>query len=241
MDGPGNMALDEALMARVREQGEIVVRVYSWSRPTLSLGRNQTARGRYDLDRARAMGIDVVRRPTGGRAVLHHREVTYSVAAPDDALGPLRESYHRINRLLIEAFDRLGIAAEEAAPRARAPRPGVVPCFEVPMAGEIVVGGRKLVGSAQVREHGALLQHGSILVEDDQALASALLVHPVAPPPAPATLSALLGRPVAPEEVAHALFGALEDAQPFTVDSSLERAQRVLRARYDDPAWTWRR
>src|SRR3954466_12069034 len=85
--GPENMALDEALMARAIETGEWVLRVYSWATPTLSLGRNQTARGRYDLGRIRERGLGVVRRPTGGRAILHDREITYSVTAPVDAAG----------------------------------------------------------------------------------------------------------------------------------------------------------
>src|SRR4051812_18539212 len=91
--GAENMALDEALMDRARESREWVMRVYSWSTPTISLGRNQTAHGRYDLDRIAQLGFDVVRRPTGGRAILHHREITYSVTAPCDEAGDLRESY----------------------------------------------------------------------------------------------------------------------------------------------------
>src|SRR4051812_35496724 len=95
--GAENMALDEALMDRARKTGEWVMRVYSWTRPTISLGRNQTARGHYELEAIRADDIDIVRRPTGGRAILHHREVTYSVTAPCDEAGDLRTSYARIN------------------------------------------------------------------------------------------------------------------------------------------------
>src|SRR5512142_1385967 len=80
--GAENMAVDEALMDRARTSGEGVLRMYGWSAPTLSLGRNQIAKGRYDLARAAAEGIGIVRRPTGGRALLHHREITYSVTAP---------------------------------------------------------------------------------------------------------------------------------------------------------------
>src|SRR5438105_3962404 len=98
--GAFNMALDEALMAYARETGTWVLRVYSWSSPTLSLGRNQRARGGYDPTRLAQQHIDVVRRPTGGRAILHDREITYSVAAPVADAGDLRESYARINRLL---------------------------------------------------------------------------------------------------------------------------------------------
>ena len=178
--------------------------------------------------------------------MLHHREITYSVAAPDHALGTLRESYGRINRLLVDALRRLGVAAEEARASGPAPHPGVAPCFEVPVAGEITAGGRKLVGSAQWREQGALLQHGSILVEDDQALASALLTVPVAPPAAPATLLALLGRVPAADEFAAALAESLVEFEanmplPLEPDHELLTAARALEERYESDAWTWRR
>ncbi len=244
--GAINMALDEAMMARARANDAILARVYAWSAPTLSLGRHQTARGRYDLDAARRLGVGFVRRPTGGRAVLHHREITYSVAAPVHALGSLRESYQHINRLLVDALRRLGVDAGEAQASGAAPRPGVAPCFEEPVAGELVAGGRKLVGSAQWRDQGALLQHGSILVDDDQALASELLRSPLPRPPAPATLRALTGRQLNTTEFAAAFARALEsmeNAAPavLDVDDDLMQAALALSARYESDAWTWRR
>jgi len=244
--GAANMALDEALMARSRDRGEVWLRVYGWSEPTLSLGRHQTARGRYDRHRAAALGVRFVRRPTGGRAVLHHREITYCVTAPDGALGSLRESYRRINRLLLDALRRLGVEAGEALASGPAPRPGVAPCFEEPVAGEIVAGGRKLVGSAQWRDRGALLQHGSILVEDDQALAGGLLRSPPPAVPAPATLTALLGRAPAAAEFAAALAAAIASVEEGSatvaeLDDALADAALALRARYESDAWTWRR
>jgi len=241
LSGAQNMALDEALMERARRTGEQVFRVYGWARPTLSFGRNQTARGRYDPDRIREAGVDVVRRPTGGRAILHHREVTYSVAAPVEQMGTLAESYHRINRLLLEGLQRLGVPASEASAVERTPLPGVTPCFQAPVSGEIIAGGRKLVGSAQFRERGALLQHGSILVDNDQSLASSLLVHPLPPPPAPATLHDLLGAVASPGDVARCLFGVLDDSCPLALDEELERDMNMLLPRYEDAAWTWRR
>ena len=118
------MARDAGLMDRARETGEVVFSVYSWSRPTLSLGRNQTAAGRYDLDKMKVSGIDVVRRPTGGRALLHWHEVTYSVTAPISEADSLRESYERINRILLEGLSRLGVSAVSSTAGAAAPRPG---------------------------------------------------------------------------------------------------------------------
>jgi lipoate-protein ligase A len=240
------MALDVALMDRAAESGESVLRIYQWARPTLSLGRNQAARGRYDLQRAAEHGLDFVRRPTGGRALLHHREVTYSVTAPLRVGLSLRESYARINRLLIEGLRRLGVDVRVAAPEGRELPPGDAPCFETPSAGELVLDGRKLVGSAQWRDERALLQHGSILIDDDQALVASLLREPVAAPPPPATLRAAMGRAPDADEVAGAIFDAartLEDARarPLAVDAALMMAVERARAHFADDAWTWRR
>ena len=240
------MALDEALQERARATGECVLRIYTWLRPTLSFGRNQSARGTYDEARARGAGLALVRRPTGGRAVLHHREITYSVTAPAAGGAPLAESYARINRLLCDGLRRLGVAAEIAAGSGRAPRPGAAPCFETPTVGELVLGGRKLAGSAQWRDDGALLQHGSILVEDDQPAVATLLRRPAPSPPPAATLREALGRTPAVAEVAAALFEAVRaledpDAAPLALDDTLTSRATTLRARYDDDRWTWRR
>src|SRR5215210_2955869 len=91
--GAENMARDVALMHRARSTGEVVFSIYQWTTPTLSLGRNQRAKGCYDLDRMRSCGIDVVRRPTGGRALLHHREVTYSVTTAVESTDSLHAWY----------------------------------------------------------------------------------------------------------------------------------------------------
>lgn len=263
-DGATNMAVDAALMERARRTGEATLRVYTWTRPTLSFGRHERARGRFDAATLAAHGVEAVRRPTGGRALLHDREVTYSVTAPvgDITLG---ESYRAINALLLHALRLLGIAAEEAAPRGRALRPEGAACFAEPSAGELVVAGAKLVGSAQLREEGALLQHGSILLADDQARIARLRAPgPSAPaasttsgaatvpapvPPA-ASISAALGRDVEAAEVRAALRAALDAAcaadgvtSPVTIESEsgIVAAVAEHRARFADPAWTWRR
>ena len=245
LTGAENMALDEALLERASSSGSAVLRVYTWSEPTISFGRNQAARGTYDPARARERGIAVVRRPTGGRSLLHHREVTYSVTAPADLAGSLGESYARINRLLVGGLGRLGVTVEIAAPRERSLPPSAAPCFERPAAGELVVDGKKLVGSAQWRDQGAMLQHGSILVEDDQPLVSSLADDVALPPPA-ATLTAALGHVPTVDEVASALFDAVReiecrDADEMRIDSALESARSRLVARYVDDCWTWRR
>src|SRR6185369_6123501 len=244
--GAENMALDEALMSRARETGEFTLRVYSWASPTLSLGRNQSARRVYDMDRIRARGLRVVRRPTGGRAILHHREITYSVTGPALDAGDLRESYDRINRVLVAALQRLGVQTEIAAPGGRAAPPGPAPCFDAPSAGELVVDGKKLAGSAQWRSDGAVLQHGSILVHDDQSSLADLTTVPQRPVPPPATLADALGHAPTPREVADALGSAVRELEdPSAAELSVEAETRAradaLVVQYEDDAWTWRR
>ena len=240
------MALDEALMARARRSGETVLRVYAWSQPTLSFGRNQRAVGTYRQQTLADRGVDVVRRPTGGRALLHHREVTYSVTAPCEQAGALIAEYTRINALLSNALGALGVPVDAAAPVTRTAPPSAAPCFAEPARGELTLGGRKLVGSAQWRDRGALLQHGSILVDDDQSAIADLMHEPVLLSTAPATLRDALGRAPVLAEVGDALFQAVRafadpHARPLDVDGALSRDATDIAARYRDDAWTWRR
>jgi lipoate-protein ligase A len=244
--GVENMALDEALAARARRTGECALRVYGWSRPTLSLGRNQSARGVFDGPEPRAAGVDVVRRLTGGRALLHHREITYSATSRLEPGQSLRDWYDTVNGVLLHALRSLGVEARTAPRTARMPAPGSAPCFERPAAGEIVVAGRKLVGSALVREQDAVLQHGSILVDDDQPFVERLAAVAVPAAHPAATLREALGRAPAFTEVADALFDALRaricpGASPLSGDAALDDELEVARERYASHAWTWRR
>lgn len=240
------MARDAGLMDRARETGESVFSIYSWERPTLSFGRNQTAKGHYDLNAIADRGIEVVRRPTGGRALLHHREVTYSVSAPISRDESLNDAYRRINRILLHGLEKLGVAATEAGATDSAPRPGMLPCFATPSEGELVSGGSKLVGSAQYRENGAFLQHGSILIEDDQAIIAVVSLAPAADHlPKAATLTGALGRSPTPEEVAAAMFaslGELEAAEPSALSETeiVTHTKRHMQ-QYHNELWTWRR
>jgi lipoate-protein ligase A len=250
--GAYNMAMDEALMAHAARTGQWVLRVYSWSSPTLSFGRNQTAVGAYDRHRLTERGIAVVRRPTGGRAILHDREVTYSVVAPALDAGDLGESYARINRLLIAALHGLGLDAEvvdRTDPSLKDPeleRRGPLPCFHHPSAGEITLQGRKLVGSAQWRCSDALLQHGSILVDDDQVQLASFATVMTGDIPKPATLRDALQRAPSESEVAQVLFDAVRDLEDpsacqLELDQELLDRANMLRQHYLDDSWTWRR
>jgi lipoate-protein ligase A len=242
LDGAEQMALDSGLMDRARQTGETVLRVYRWTRPTLSFGRHETIAGHFDRARLVAAGIDAVRRPTGGRVLLHDREVTYSVTAPIADDESLRTSYARINALLISALRALGARVEPAA-KSLARRPGGAPCFAEPAAGELVFDGRKLVGSAQVRDRGALLQHGSILLGDDQARILVLASAPLAPPAPAATLCEAAGIDIGYAEVRDALFAAAAAAAPGAspIDpADASRFAETHRAHYASIEWTWR-
>jgi lipoyl(octanoyl) transferase len=242
--GVANMALDEALMERSAATGEWICRIYGWAEPTISLGRNQSALRHYDRA-AMERRVAVVRRPTGGRAILHHREVTYCVTGPSTDAGGLHESYVLINRLLVDGLRSMGVEAEVAQSDVQAMQPGPVPCFDHPSSGELVARGRKLVGSAQWRSEHALLQHGSILIDDDQGQLTEFLTTPSALPPPAATLRELLGDAPSIEDVARAIFSAVAaddpGATPLPLDEHLLASQSRLAERYADPAWTWRR
>jgi lipoate-protein ligase A len=227
------MARDHAL-ALTLPPGTACIRLYRWERPTLSLGRNEPARGRYDPAELEKRGIDVVRRPTGGRAVLHWRELTYSVVVPARALGGPREAYRFLHRRVAQALASLGIPAEIAAESKRAAAVDAGPCFQLAAAGEIVARGRKLVGSAQLRVGDSLLQHGSILIADDQGLTGETA--------RPATVSDLLGREPAAGELEGAVLAAFGlDARCAATATPSSPPERELLERYRSEAWTWRR
>lgn len=186
--GPGawNLALDDAIFRRVREGASPpTLRFYAWAQPALSLGYAQDRDRDVDLGRCRALGLDVLRRATGGRAVLHDRELTYSVAVPASTPpfgSGLDAAYRAVAAGLVAGLRLLGIPAVAAPsgrgqPRER-PHPG---CFAAPARHEITVAGRKLVGSAQRRRAGAFLQHGSVLVGGHAAALGAVLRAPSPP------------------------------------------------------------
>lgn len=179
--GPFNMGLDEALLHSAATEGLATLRLYTWSGPWLSLGYGQRRVSTERLAACRAAGVGIVRRTTGGRAVLHGRDLTYSVAAPEAMLRPgLRNSYDQVATALLAAIRSLGAREASRVPASREARPNkVFDCFAEPAGDEIVVGMKKLVGSAQRRRGGAVLQHGSIRMEvDPKAVALAAGVDP---------------------------------------------------------------
>jgi lipoate-protein ligase A len=170
--GAVNMARDRMLLDQLlRGERPATLRFYGWSPPCISLGLGQREEI-LDLEAVRRAGLDVVRRPTGGQALLHDRELTYSVVASlqDPVVGgTLMRSYHAISEALLAGLRQIGISGE-GAPCEPRPALGLTPvCFASASAEEVLVGGRKLLASAQWRTRGAFLQHGSLLLEDRQA------------------------------------------------------------------------
>jgi lipoate-protein ligase A len=180
--GVWNMAADLVLMDMVdRGRPDFVLRTYQWDPPCVSLGRLQRPASEVDPLRVRAAGFDMVRRPTGGRAVLHHTEITYSIAASRSlplVSGSVSESLRRISRPLAAALRALGadVSAGPAERRGPGRRRPANPCFTSHGRWEIATpDGRKLVGSAQARRRGVFLEHGSIILENRQHLMADLL------------------------------------------------------------------
>ena len=164
LPGALNMAVDDVLLDAARDGGGPILRTYGWSPPAVSLGFGQRAREAVDVDRCRDLGIDIVRRPTGGRAVLHWNEITYSFHCAEGegpAAHPLAEACRILGECLAEGLRRGGVDVELSPGGRPGARHGA--CFASASRWELTCGGRKLVGSAQRRTRGALLQHGSLL------------------------------------------------------------------------------
>lgn len=171
-----NMAMDEALLNFV-SRGEIdpVVRFYTWNPATLSVGYFQRLKKEIDIDKVKEKGFGLIRRQTGGRGVLHDKELTYSVIVPEshpNMPSTITEAYRVISKGLLEGFKLLGFDAYFAIPRSKEEReklkqPRSAVCFDALSWYELVVEGRKIAGSAQTRQKGVILQHGSLLQDVD--------------------------------------------------------------------------
>lgn len=182
-----NMAVDEAILVKVSE-GAVppTVRFYTWDPATLSIGYFQKSEKEIDLDAVKQHGLGFVRRPTGGRAVLHDKELTYSVIVSEDhprMPSTVTEAYKVISLGLLHGFQKLGLQAEMVSlaseeEKEKYSSPGSSACFDSPSWYELVVEGKKVAGSAQTRQKGVILQHGSILLDMDVEMLFSLLNFP---------------------------------------------------------------
>jgi lipoate-protein ligase A len=254
------MALDQALLEfSSRDESRPVLRLYSWAPPCLSIGYAQPTSD-VDLSMIENLGWDIVRRPTGGRAILHTDELTYSVTMPLShplAASSVLDSYRRLSFGLVSALNKLGLVvnADKIYPNTMTSGSVSPVCFEAPSNYEITVAGKKLIGSAQARRNGALLQHGSLPLFGDlgritkalqfesidiqQASQEKLFLHA-------ATLETVLGKRIDWETAAQAFRSGFSEALniEFITDDphpfELERAEELMKVVYTDPSWTFR-
>jgi lipoate-protein ligase A len=256
--GAWNMAVDEAILESTgRGQTLPTLRLYDWAPACLSLGYAQSYTD-VDVERLKANGWDVVRRATGGRAILHVDELTYSVIAPPDEpriRGSILESYHRLASALISAVRALGLPVEmeENAPPSNTAKGPV--CFEVPSAYEIVVAGKKLIGSAQARKKEGVLQHGTFPLHGDLTRITQVLAFPDEQARTAAaqkllqratTAETVAGRVIPWETAAQAFIHAFESElgiklQPGDLTPAENaRAEELVQKKYGHSSWTER-
>ncbi len=256
--GAWNMAVDESILEHISRGASLpTLRFYSWQPPCLSLGQAQPFAD-VDVHRLDKRGWEVVRRPTGGRAILHTDELTYSITAPTDeprVAGSILESYNRLAGALLQAVRSLGLPVEikeDSGVSHQKPNPV---CFEVPSAYEITVHGKKLIGSAQARRKEGVLQHGSLPLTGNLArITEALIFADESARHAAAerllaratTVESVLGHEVLWNDAAQAFIWAFEatldlklEEQPLS-ENERGRADELVREKYDHPDWTQR-
>lgn len=258
--GAANMALDQAIaMACAAGDSLPTLRFYRWHPPAVSLGRHQAL---ADVDPAviAAHGYDLVRRTTGGRAILHIDELTYSVAAPTSELrvaGGVMDAYLRLSNALLAGLQQIGVLADKAGGDVRVGPDVSAACFEVPSAYEITVQGRKLMGSAQSRRAKYVLQHGSLPLRGDITRLIDVLVLQAAEREQlrqqltdhACTLATALGvadddPAISFEQVAQAMVQGFATTLNLTfkratpTPQELQTAARLIREQYANPTWT---
>ncbi|MBC7288779.1 MAG: lipoate--protein ligase family protein [Armatimonadetes bacterium] len=242
------MSVDEALLVAAQQGlAPVTVRFYRWEPPTVSLGYFQEASD-VNLEALRSLGIGLVRRPTGGRAVLHNDELTYSIVVPAAALPgghSIGRSYLAITRALLLGLEVLGVQGQvgkESTSRDNLTRA----CFALATRADVSAAGAKIIGSAQVRRAGVILQHGSIPLTLDRQLHAAIFGQGEAETAAAGGLAALLGRRPSWEELARAFadgfrrcFGV--DLQPGQLSPrEQEIARHLMETKYGRPEFTLR-
>ena len=258
--GAWNMSLDEAILESAgRGESPPTLRLYAWEPACLSLGYAQSFTD-VDVRRLNSNGWDLVRRPTGGRAILHTDELTYAVIGPHDEprlAGGVLASYRRLSGALLQALHRMHIPAEAdgqpGSPQDEVSKGPV--CFEVPSNYEITVQGKKLIGSAQARRKEGVLQHGSLPLAGDlaritwalsfsdetQRQTAAARLYARA-----ATAEAVLGSPPSWGAAAQALIAAfcqtlsLELLTSDLTPAEKARADELFETKYNHPSWTER-
>jgi lipoyl(octanoyl) transferase len=260
-----NMALDEALLDW-HSEGKIppTIRFYGWNPATLSIGYFQKVEKEIDLDAVKAHNLGFVRRPTGGRGVLHEDELTYSVIVSEeypDMPKTVTEAYRVISEGILKGFHLLGLEAYFAVPKSneerdalKSPRSAV--CFDAPSWYELVVEGRKVAGSAQTRQKGVILQHGSILLDLDEDKLFSLFKYPServkermqkAFKDKAVAINEIANRKITIDEAKAAFKKGFEaglniELVPYSLsESELEFVQNLAKTKYESDEWNYKR
>jgi len=247
--GSWNMAVDDFLFRSLSDEPQTFLRFYRWKRPTASLGYSQDIRKVLDVEYCQKHGIDIVRRMTGGKLVLHSREVTYSLCSSDSGTftSTIADSYRLVSQALMRGLEKMGLRPCLAdAPPVSYVR-GNLPCFSYPARDEIEVDGKKIIGSAQKRTGSKFIQHGSIpLEEDDRLLETISLLEKNKGEVRMASLSQALGRQVRFDRAVECLTSGISEF--FNVElapKEFNAGERKLiseieKERYASKDWTFR-
>lgn len=242
------MAIDEVLASGCAQDSDSPsLRLYRWAVPTVSIGYNQPSHGHVDLAACHEQGVPVVRRPTGGRALLHQYELTYSVTFPISAGGRgVLQDYQWISTCLLLALKKLGVTATLSPGDRRGTETGGL-CFNSSSRYELTVNGRKLIGSAQRRYNRALLQQGSLLIDIDHAAWMALFPGVQVFAARATALRFVMKQAASWEELVEAMRAGFEEGAHVELEADeltpqeLLAAQRLVDTRYRTTEWTLRR
>lgn len=243
------MAIDDYLFGSLTDLPETCLRFYTWERPTASLGYSQRVSKVIDTEFCKKNGIDIVRRMTGGKLVLHHKEVTYSVCSSDiELFSPkLVESYSLISEALMRGLKKMGLEPCLADAPPDFYTRGNLPCFSYPARNEVEIQGKKIVGSAQKREKSKFIQHGSIPLEkEDELLRSVTSLERKGDDIRMISLQRALNKNVSFEWVVEYLkegfseyFGVYLKPNIFS-HQEMEAILKIQKERYENDAWTYR-
>ena len=248
LNGSWNMAVDELLFQSLTDEPQTFLRFYSWKNPTVSLGYSQKAPEVADVEFCKKNGIDIVRRMTGGKLVLHHKEVTYSLASSDTDVftTTLNDSYRHISEALMTGLKKMGLAPSLASPAPQEYVRGNLPCFSYPSRNEVEVQGKKIIGSAQKRVGPKFLQHGSIpLEEDDDLLTSISLLEGANEQIRMISLTEALGRPINFSQAVEIFTQGIEGYFGVWLnkinlgDNEKETIRQIQKDKYGNPTWTF--
>jgi lipoate-protein ligase A len=246
--GSWNMAVDDYLFQSLTEDPQTILRFYAWKNPTVSLGYSQKVLEVADVEFCKKNGIDIVRRMTGGKLVLHHKEVTYSLTSSDTEVftATLSDSYRLISEALMNGLKKMGLAPSLSSPAPQEYVRGNLPCFSYPSRNEVEVGGKKIIGSAQKRAAAKFIQHGSIpLEEDDDLLASITFLKEAREEVRMISLSKALGRTINFMRAVDVFVQGIEEyfgvrlKRRILGEEENETVRQIQKDKYGNPDWTF--